>query len=77
MLDEREDALRVPASAVFRHGDGHAVFHIQGRRARLAPVQTGLHGGGWIEILDGLDEGAGVVVHPDRELEDGARVRKR
>ena len=35
------------------------------------------HGGGWVEITDGLGEGARVVVHPDRELEDGTRVRER
>lgn len=77
VLDEREDALRVPASAVFRHGEGHAAFRIDGRRARLAPVQAGLQGGGWVEVLDGLGEGDRVVVHPDRALEDGARVRER
>lgn len=77
VLDEHEDALRVPASAMFRHGDGHAVFRIDGRRARLTPVRTGLHGGGWVEIIDGLAEGARVVVHPDRALEDGARVKER
>jgi len=77
VLDEREDALRVPASAVFRHGEGHAAFRIDGRRARLAPVQAGLQGGGWVEVLDGLGEGDRVVVHPDRALEDGAQVRER
>lgn len=77
VLDEREDALRVPSSAVFRHSDGQAVFRIDGRRARLVPVETGLEGGGWVEVLDGLQEDARVVVHPDRELEDGHRVRAR
>lgn len=77
VLREREDALRAPASAVFRHGDGHAVFRIDGRRARLAPVRAGLEGGGWTEILDGLGDGDRVVVHPDRELEDGDRVSAR
>lgn len=77
ILDEREAALRVPASAVFGHGDGRAVFRIDGRRARLVPVRTGLQGGGWSEILDGLGEGQRVVVHPDRTLEDGARIRAR
>jgi len=77
VLHEREDALRAPASAVFRHGDGHAVFRIEGRRARLAPVRTGLQGGGWAEVLEGLADGDRVVVHPDRELADGDRVRPR
>jgi len=77
VLDEREDALRIPASAVFRHADGEAVFRIDGSRARLAPIQSGLRGGGWVEVVDGLPEGTRVVVHPDRELEDGDRVGER
>ncbi|WP_411832497.1 efflux RND transporter periplasmic adaptor subunit [Pseudoxanthomonas mexicana] len=78
VLRERADALRAPASAVFRHGDdGHAVFRIDGARARLAPVRTGLQGGGWVEITEGLEAGDRVVVHPDRELSDRDRVRSR
>ncbi|MFN3842289.1 MAG: efflux RND transporter periplasmic adaptor subunit [Rehaibacterium terrae] len=77
VLREADDVLRVPGSAVFRHGEGHAVFRIDGRRARLVPVRTGLSGGGLVEIVDGLQEGQRVIVHPDRELEDGDRVRAR
>lgn len=77
VLDERDDTLRVPASAVFRHLDGEAVFRIDGGGARLTEIQTGLRGGGWVEILDGLQEGARVVVHPDRGLEDGDRIQER
>lgn len=77
VLREREDTLRAPASAVFRQGDGHAVFRIDGRRARLAPVRIGIEGEGWVEIAEGLADGDHVIVHPDRELQDGDRVRQR
>ncbi|MCD9027415.1 efflux RND transporter periplasmic adaptor subunit [Luteimonas sp. BDR2-5] len=77
VLREREDALRAPASAVLRAGDGAAVFLIDGRRARLTPVTIGLQGGGWVEILDGLQASDRVVVHPDNALDDGDRVRPR
>jgi HlyD family secretion protein len=69
--------LRVPGSAVFSSDGKEAVFRIDGSRARLTPVQTGLRGGGWIEIVEGLNAGDRVVVHPDRELSDGQRVRSR
>ena len=40
-VDTRDDAVLVPVSALFRHGDGWAVFAVAGGRARLQPVQTG------------------------------------
>lgn len=77
ILDELDAAVRVPASALFRHGDGLALFRVEGGRARLLPVQVGLQGGGWAAVLHGLEAGDRVVVHPDRELGDGARVKVR
>jgi HlyD family secretion protein len=77
ILGEARDVLRAPASAVFRHGNGDAVLRVDGRRARLQPVRIGLRGGGDVEILDGLAQGDRVVVHPDRELSDGDRIRSR
>lgn len=77
ILQEAVDVVRVPAGAIFRHGEGYAVFRVENGRARLVPVQTGLSGGGWTEIVAGLDEEDTVVVHPVRELVDGDRVRAR
>jgi HlyD family secretion protein len=77
LLREAGDVLRAPASAVFRHGDGEAVFRIEDGRARLTPVRTGISGGGAVEIREGLTAGARLVVHPDREMADGARVQAR
>ena len=77
ILRKAEDALRVPSSAVFRHGDGAAVFRIDGSRARLATVVAGIEGEGWVQVEDGLAVGDRVVLHPDRELGDGQRVRLR
>ena len=39
--------------------------------------RAGLQGGGWVEVLEGLDAGDRVVIHPDRELSDDQRVRSR
>lgn len=77
ILGEARDVLRAPASAVFRHGDGQAVLRVDGRHARLQPVRVGLRGAGHVEILDGLARDDQVVVHPDRELSDGDRIRSR
>jgi HlyD family secretion protein len=77
VLREAADVLRAPASAVFRRDKGEAVFRIDGSRARLVTVRTGLQGGGLVEILEGLQAGDRLIVHPDRELKDGSRVRVR
>jgi HlyD family secretion protein len=77
VLREATDVLRAPASAVFRQANGEAVFRIDGGRARLTPVRTGLQGSGLVEILEGLQANDRLIVHPNRELEDRARVSAR
>jgi len=77
LLAQVQDVLRVPQSALFRHGDGLAVFRVQNDRARITPVELGLRGGLLAEVRAGLSSDDRVIVHPDRDLEDGARVRVR
>lgn len=77
VLAQQDDALQVPTSAVFRQPDGSAaLFRIEGGRARLQPVELGLQGEGRSAIRRGLSQGDRVVLHPPRELEDGARVEQ-
>lgn len=76
-LQAAEEALRIPASALFRHGEGHGVFRLERGRARLTPVAVALQGNGWAAIREGLAPGDAVIVHPERELADGDRVAPR
>jgi len=71
------DVLKAPQGAVFRHGDGWAVFRVDGNRARLAPVKIGHRGDTEVEILAGLDPGQVVAVHPGDRVKPGARVEPR
>lgn len=71
------DVLQVPASAIFTHRGQPVVFLESGGRAVLQPVETGHSDGLHTEILSGLAAGDRVVRHPDRQLEDGVRVRWR
>ncbi|WP_045476277.1 efflux RND transporter periplasmic adaptor subunit [Serpentinimonas barnesii] len=79
------EALYLPSAAVFRHGGtngprtepGWAVYRIEGQRARLQAVQLGLQGEGRVQVLAGLQAGDQVVLHPPRQLSDGARLRLR
>jgi HlyD family secretion protein len=68
-----EDVLTVPVGALFRHGDGWAVFAIDGDRVRLRTVTVG-HRNSLDAEVRGLAEGQQVVLHPPDTLEDGDRV---
>ncbi len=74
-LWQSDEAVQVPASALFRHGDGWAVYRIEQDRARLQPVERGRGSGLTVHITAGLDAGSQVVNHPGDRLEDGVRLR--
>ena len=51
---EGESVLQVPTSALFRQGQGWAVFVLDGRRVRAAPVEVGQRAGLATEALSGI-----------------------
>lgn len=74
---EGADILQVPASALFRHNHGWAVFVVDDGRARLRPIETGQRNGLQVQVLSGLDAGTTVIAHPDDKIADGTRVKPR
>ena len=72
-----ERVLQIPTSALFRRGDGQAVFVIEDGRARLRPVVTGQRAGLVAQVGEGLTAGEIVITHPDDRIADGVRVRPR
>lgn len=74
---EGADVLKVPAGALFRHGDGWAVFAQNGSRASLRLVRIGHSSGLETQILDGLAADERVIVHPSDRVRDGARIVSR
>lgn len=72
---EGKDALQVPASALFRKGEGWALFTVENKRARIRTVEIGHRNGLVAEITKGLVENEPVIVHPDDRLKEGSRVR--
>ena len=77
VLWEGQDVLQLPTSALFRQGEGWAVFVIDGGRARLTPVETGQRAGLATQVVSGVEAGARVVSHPDETIQDGVRVKPR
>ncbi len=74
---ERPQALVVPTSATFRVGDAWAVFRVRDRRAEQVLVRLGQENGLAAEVLDGLEEGDRVVVHPSDAVADNVAVTLR
>jgi HlyD family secretion protein len=74
VIFERADALKVPLSALFRHGDGWAVFGLAGDKASLRKVEVGRRSLAEAEILSGLNEGDKILVHPSEKIADGTAV---
>ncbi|MBK8070403.1 MAG: HlyD family efflux transporter periplasmic adaptor subunit [Rhodanobacteraceae bacterium] len=68
------EALTVPAGALFRRGEGWAVFRIADGRAFEQAVEVGRRSGLDAEVLSGLDAGDTVVVHPDDRVTESTRV---
>lgn len=77
VVSEKPAVLKVPASAVFRAGEGWAVFVLVGNQARRIDILPGLRNPVEVEILSGLEEGALVISNPPPALKDGARVASR
>lgn len=68
---EEAAVLRVPASAVFRRGEGWAVFRLEGGVARLRSVEAGKRNGLDVQIVRGLAVGDRVIAHPSDRVVDG------
>lgn len=73
---EKPDAVRVPASALFRNGAGWAVFAVRGARAVLTPVTVGRSSDSASEIIRGLGVGDQVIIHPSDRVHDGVKITR-
>ena len=74
---EGADVLQLPASALFRHDNGWAVYKVEDGRARLRPLNIGQRTGLRAQVLDGIQAGDQVIIHPDDKIKDGVRVQPR
>jgi HlyD family secretion protein len=72
-----ENVAKVPLGAIFRHGEGWALFRLEDGVARLTPVRIGHRGETEAEILSGIATGVAVAVHPGDRVKDGVRVEAR
>ena len=74
---EDENALIVPASALFRTGDKWSVFKSTKGKAELVNIEIGESNGSAAVVQSGLSEGDMVILYPGNQIVDGARVKRR
>jgi HlyD family secretion protein len=72
-----ENAMLVPAGALFREGRDWAVFVADDGQARLRQVEIGANDGRLAEVRSGLSEGEQVIVYPNDRIDEGVRIAPR
>jgi HlyD family secretion protein len=77
VLWRAEHVLQVSQGAIFRHGDGWAVFRVRASVAELVPIRIGHRGETKVEVLAGLAPSDVVAVHPGDRVKDGVHVEAR
>jgi HlyD family secretion protein len=71
------DVVTVPVGALFRDGEGWAVFVAQDGQAVKRAVKAPLRNGTEALVEDGLKPGERVVVYPSDALRDGSKIEAR
>ncbi|MCL4766667.1 MAG: HlyD family efflux transporter periplasmic adaptor subunit [Hyphomicrobiaceae bacterium] len=74
---EAADVLRVPQGALFRVGAAWAVFAVRDGRAAVQQVAIGERNQSFAEVLEGLEAGDRVILHPSDRIAEGVRVEER
>jgi HlyD family secretion protein len=77
VLDRAENAIVVPATALFRNGGDWSVFAVREGRAVIAPVTVGRRSNVAAEVTEGLAEGDRIIAFPSARIADGTRVTGR
>ena len=75
ILKQEKDVLQVSGGALFRSGDGWAVYVVEDGVARRTVVKIGARSATAAQVLDGLKADQRVIVQPDDRIKDGTRIQ--
>ena len=64
LVERRDDVLQIPVQANITFGAKQFVFVATGKKVDLKPIKVGKTNANFIEIVEGLSEGDGVVMNP-------------
>jgi HlyD family secretion protein len=71
---EAAEILKVPVSALFRHGEGWSVFVVENGVVHRRDIEIDHRTTAEAEIVSGLKEGEIVIPHPPNDVTEGMRV---
>ena len=77
VVEEATDAVRAPLGALFRHGEGWAIYRVVEGRAILTPLETGIADENHRVVTRGVAAGDTVVLFPGNAIVDGQSVQQR
>jgi RND family efflux transporter MFP subunit len=75
ILEEHPQALALLPAALVSGNTGTSVFVVEGGKAKLVAVKTGLDDGAWVEVIEGLQVNMEVIVVGKTGLTDGQAVQ--
>jgi HlyD family secretion protein len=76
-LWQKDDILTIPVGALFRDGPDWATYVVQDGRARVRQVALGERNDRLAQVVDGLQPGDTVILHPSDLVADGVSVAPR
>lgn len=74
--DAADNVLQVPVAALFRSGSDWGVYAVEDGRAALRLLSIGRRNEEMAEVLNGLEEGAVVILHPADNIRDQVRIKE-
>jgi HlyD family secretion protein len=77
VVGEAKNAVRVPLGALFRHGQGWALYKVVDGKAALSEVQVAEADPHFRAITAGVSEGDSIIVFPSSSISDGTRIKPR
>jgi HlyD family secretion protein len=77
VIGEAKDAVRAPLGALFRRGDGWALYKVVAGRAVATEVTVAEADGRFRVVTAGIAVGDQVIVFPSSTIANGVRVKPR
>lgn len=74
VVEEKNNILRIPLSAVIVKDDVKKVFVVQGNKVFSRVIKVGIKGDDYVGVISGLEEGDLIVTIGNFELKDGDEI---
>jgi len=77
VVGEAKNAIRVPLGALYRRGNGWALYKVVDGRAKLTEVQVAEADPHFRAVTAGVADGDELIVFPGSSVTDGVRIKPR